>query len=56
VIVAKTKIKDALVLALEWAPDYESACASVAQSLNVAIESVREVAAEAMAECGGDLA
>jgi hypothetical protein len=55
VIVAKTKIIDALVRARDQAPDHESACAAVAQALVIPVESVREVAAEAMAECGGDL-
>jgi hypothetical protein len=53
---SKAKIIEALERARALAPDHESACAAVAQSLGVPVETVREVAAEPMADCDGELA
>lgn len=55
-IVAKEKILSALVRAQEHATSTDEACAVVAQALCMPVEAVQEVATEAMADDGEQLA
>ena len=55
-IVSKEKIASALVRAREHADTVDEACAVVAQALGIAVELVQEVAADAMADGGEQLA
>lgn len=55
-IMAKHRIISAYVRSRELAPNHEQACAAVAQSMGLDVDTVRDVVAEAEALSHGELA